>query len=265
MIAEGVHSVIDAVSQLMLIWGVHSSRQKADATRPFGYGRELYFWSFMVSLIMFVLGGCIAFYEGLQHFRNPELTGDGNWNYIVLGIALVFTSISLYSALKAFNRQRGDMPFWRAINHSKDPSTFITLLGDVGDVLGIIIAFAGISAGLLLHKPYYDGIASMAIGAMMIIISMVLVRESKSLLMGETPSRRHMKQVLALIEADPDVLKVKKHRSIYLSPEEILLQLNTVFKTDLTTVQITGAIKRITKAIQKKYPRIKQIVIEPVA
>lgn len=264
MLSEGIHSVIDAGSQLMLIWGVRSSRQKPDAERPFGYGRELYFWSFMVSLLMFVLGGCISFYQGFQHFRNPEIEGHPGWNYSVLAIAFVFTGISLYSALKVFNKQRDNMPFWEAINHSKDPSTFVTLLGDVGDVLGLIIAFAGILAGHILNRPYYDGIASMAIGAMMLMISMLLLRESKSLLMGETPSRRHMKKVVALIETDRDVIRVKKHRSIYLAPEEILLQLNTVFKTNLTTVQITDAIQRITKSIKKQYPRIKQIVIEPV-
>src|ERR1700761_6885340 len=122
MLSEGVHSVIDAISQLLLIWGVKTSTREADAARPFGYGKELYFWSFVVSLIIFLLGGCISVYEGYMRFVNPEMQGNPNWNYAILGIAFLFNAVSLVSALKAFNKQRGDMAFWEAITLSKDPS-----------------------------------------------------------------------------------------------------------------------------------------------
>jgi len=265
MIAEGIHSVIDAISQLLLLWGIKTSKRLPDEDRPFGYGKELYFWSFMVSLTIFILGGCISFYEGLMRLKRPEFNSNQNWNYIILSIAFVFTSISMFTALKAFNKQRGDMQFFKAIKESRDPSTFIVLLGDVGDLIGLIIAFVGVYLGQLLHDPYYDGIASMAIGAVMITISMLLVRESKSLLMGETTSRKTLRKVVALTEADIAVTKVKKHFSMYMAPEEVLLQLNTVFKDGLTTREITDAIERITKVIQAEFPRIKQIFIEPVA
>jgi cation diffusion facilitator family transporter len=265
MIAEGIHSVIDASSQLLLLWGIRTSKRQADEARPFGYGKELYFWSFVVSLVIFILGGCISFYEGLMRLKRPELNQDQNWNYIILGIAFVFTMISLVSARKAFNKQRGNTPFFEAVTRSKDPSTFIVLLGDVGDLIGLIIAFLGVFLGQLFNNPYYDGVASMAIGAVMIAISILLVRESKSLLMGEVPGRKTLRKVVALTEADIAVIKVKKHFSMYMAPEEILLQLNTVFKEGLTTHQITDAIERITKTIQVEFPRIKQIFIEPVA
>jgi len=265
MIAEGIHSVIDAISQLMLIWGVRRSRRLPDAERPFGYGKELYFWSFMVSLVIFILGGCISFYEGLMRLKRPEITGSPALTYSVLGIAFVFNMVSLYTALKAFNKQRGHVPFFKSVLESKDPPTFIVLLGDVGDLLGLIVAFVGVYLGRLLQNPYYDGIASMLIGLIMIAISLLLVRESKSLLMGESTSKKNMRKIVALVETDDAVIKVKKHFSTYMAPEEILMQLNTVFKPDLTTRQITDAIERITKAIQVEYPRIKQIFIEPVA
>jgi divalent metal cation (Fe/Co/Zn/Cd) transporter len=172
--------------------------------------------------------------------------------------------VSLVTALKAFNKQRGHTPFFEAITKSKDPSTFIVLLGDVGDLVGLIIAFLGVYLGHLFNNPYFDGIASMAIGAVMIAISLLLVRESKSLLMGETTSRKTLRKIVALTEADNAVIKVKKHFSMYMAPEEILLQLNTVFKDGLTTRQITDAIERITKIIQSEFPKIKQIFIEPV-
>lgn len=266
MIAEGVHSVIDAGSQLLLIWGVKTSRRAPDEARPFGYGKELYFWSFIVSLVIFILGGCISVYEGLTRLRMSDHFNENQiWDYIILAIAFVFTMVSLTSALRAFNKQRGNTPFFKAVTQSKDPSVFIVLLGDVGDVLGLSVAFFGIFLGHLFHNPHYDGIASIIIGAIMIVISMLLVRESKSLLMGETSSRKTLRRVVKLTEADAAISRVKKHFSMYMAPDEILLQLNAVFKPGLTTHQITDAIERITKAIQREFPKIKQIFIEPVA
>jgi len=264
MISEGIHSVIDAVSQVLLIWGIKNSARKADLSRPFGYGKELYFWSFIVSLMIFVLGGCVSVYQGIVRIQHPVLDGNEAWDYGVLGIAAVFTSISLYAAFKAFNKQRGRLSFWKAVKQTKDPSTIIVLLGDVGDIMGLIVAFLGVFLGHYYHNAYYDSIASILIGIILIAISGVLVRESKSLLLGESTSRKTLKKVIQLAQADEAVIKVKKHFSTYMSPEEVLLQLNTVFKDNLTTLQITDAIERITKTIQKDFPRIKQIFIEPV-
>jgi len=264
MVAEGIHSVIDTISQLLLIWGVKVSSRPADVSRPFGYGRELYFWSFIVSLIFFIVGGCVSLYEGIARYDHPEFAGTLAWNYGTLGIALVFTGISMYTVRKAFNAQRGRTSFWKAIKESKDPSTFITLMGDAGDIAGLFIAFCGITLSRILHNPHYDGMASILIGAMLICISLVLVRESKSLLMGEAGSRRALKRIVALAESDQAVIKIKKHLSMYLAPEEVILQLNTVFKDGLDTREITDAIERITHLLKKEFPRIKQIFIEPV-
>jgi cation diffusion facilitator family transporter len=264
MVSEGIHSIIDAVSQLLLIWGIKTSARKPDLSRPFGYGKELYFWSFIVSLMIFVLGGCLSVYQGVLRLEHPVLDNNQAWDYAVLAIAFVFTSISLHAATKEFNRQRGKVFFWRAIIQTRDPSTIIVLLGDVGDMLGLLVAFFGVFLGRLYHSPYYDAAASVLIGIILITISAVLVRESKSLLLGESTSRKTLRKVITLAQADEAVVKVKKHFSTYMSPEEVLLQLNTVFKDDLTTRQITDAIERITSAIQKDFPRFKQIFIEPV-
>jgi len=265
MMSEGIHSIIDAISQVLLLWGFRASRRLPDSTRPFGYGKELYFWSFIVSLIIFVVGGCISFYEGLIRLQRPGFEDGVMWNYAILGIAFIFNLISLISALKVFNAQRKDMPFWKAVVATKDPSTIIVILGDIGDLLGLFIAFLGVFLGRYFHDPYYDAVASMLIGIVLIVISGFLSRESKSLLMGETTSRSTLRQVIKLTEADETVVKVKKHFSMYMAPEEILLHMNTIFKKGLTTEQITDAIERITKLIQKEFPRMKQIFIEPVA
>ncbi|MDB5198638.1 MAG: cation transporter [Chitinophagaceae bacterium] len=263
MLSEGIHSVIDSVNQLLLLLGIKRSKKKPDAKRPFGYGRELYFWSFIVSLLLFSLGGCISFYEGIRRIKQPTVAEDQTWNYIVLGVSFVFTIITAMVTLKKFNKQRGELGFLEAIKESKDPALFIVLLGDVGDLIGLLIAFLGVYLGHLFHNPYYDGIASMAIGVFLIIISLLLVRESKSLLMGESMNKKTLRKIIALAQADPAIEKVKRHFSIYLAPEEVVLQLIAVFKKDLATEEITEAIKRIIKNIQENFPRIKQIFIEP--
>jgi cation diffusion facilitator family transporter len=264
MISEGVHSIIDTVNQILLLFGIKRSRKKADQKRPFGYGRELYFWSFIVSLLMFSIGGCISFYEGIRRLKRPDVVEDQTWNYVVLAVAFVFTVISLIASIRKFNKERGELGFWEAIEETKDPSLLTVLLGEIGDLVGLLIAFLGVLLGHVFRNPYYDGIASMVIGIVLIMISLLLVRESRSLLMGETPSRKTLRKIVALAEADPSVIKVKKHFSIYLAPEEIVLQLITTFKKDLTTEQITEAIKRISRGIKKEFPRFKQIFIEPM-
>lgn len=264
MISEGIHSIIDSINQVLLLLGIKKSKKRPDAKRPFGYGKELYFWSFIVSLLLFSTGGCISFYEGILRFKRTGEMEDQTWNYIVLVIAFVFTAISAVTTLKKFNKQRGQLEFWKAITQSKDPSVFIVLLGDLGDLIGLLIAFLGIYLGHLLHNPYYDGIASMIIGVFLIAISLLLVRESRSLLMGESASKKTLQEIVALTETDPSIIKVKKHFSMYMAPDEIILQLTAVFKKDLTTHDITRAIKRISKNIQEKFPTIRQIFIEPV-
>ena len=206
----------------------------------------------------------LSVYQGVLRLEHPVLDDNQAWDYAVLAIAFIFTSISLRAATKEFNRQRGKVFFWKAIIQTRDPSTIIVLLGDVGDMLGLLVAFFGVFLGRLYHSPYYDAAASVLIGIILITISAVLVRESKSLLLGESTSRKTLRKVIMLAQADEAVVKVKKHFSTYMSPEEVLLQLNTVFKDDLTTRQITDAIERITSAIQKDFPRFKQIFIEPV-
>ena len=263
MISEGIHSVIDLVNQLLLLIGIKKSKRKPDARRPFGYGKEVYFWSFVVSLLLFSVGGCVSFYEGILRFRRPISPGEVTWNYIVLAAAFIFISISMLVTLKKFNDQRGDLPFWRAVKNSKDPVVFITLLGDFGDLAGLIIAFLGVYLTHLLHNPYYDATASMTIGMLMIIISLLLVRESRSLLMGEAAGKDTLRAVVKLTQDDSAILKVKRHFSQYMSPEEIILQLSVIFKKGLTTDEITGAVKRIKENIQAKFPHIKQIFIEP--
>jgi cation diffusion facilitator family transporter len=264
MFSEGIHSVIDASSQILLIWGVRTSKKKADEKRPFGYGKELYFWSFVVSLIIFLLGGCISIFQGFLRMRRPAAEGSGLWNYIILGVAFVLTLISMLSASRAFKKQRGEIPFWQAVIGTKDPTTPIVLLSDYGDLSGIVIAFFGVFLGHTFKNPIYDGLSSIVIGLILTLISGLLIRESKSLLVGEIPSKNKLAEALQIAGADPDVIKIKKHFSTVMAPDYLILIMKTVFKDGLTTSQLTKVIERITHNIQEECPTIQQIFMEPV-
>jgi cation diffusion facilitator family transporter len=263
MVSEGIHSVIDATSQLLLLLGMKKSKKRADQRRPFGYGKELFFWSFIVSLIIFIVGGCVSFYEGVIRLKEPPSTGSPTINYIVLGVSFAFICVPAVTALRSFNKERGKRSFWKAFRESRNPSVFITLLSDIGDLIGILIAFTGVYLSHRFQDPVYDGVASMLIGVVLIVISIMLVMESKSLLMGESIGRKTVKQVITLAETDIAVSKVKKHFSIYMAPEEVVLQMIIVFKKDRTAHEITESIHRLNEGIKKEFPRIKQLFIEP--
>ncbi|GAB3919146.1 cation diffusion facilitator family transporter [Larkinella terrae] len=265
MISEGIHSLVDTLNELLLLLGVSRSQRPPDEKRPFGYGREQYFWSYVVALLIFAIGGGVSFYEGVTHIQHPELIKDPFWNYIVLGVAFVLDGYSLITAWRAFNVQRGNQSFWAAIKDSKDSATFTVLFEDASDVLGLIIAFLGVILGHELNNPYFDGLASILIGLLLVSVSVVLARESKSLLMGEGVDHETSQQLMALTESDPAVLKALKIATIYLGPEEITLVQGVVFQADLTTDAINQAIVRIHQSIQQKFPAIKHAYMQPVA
>lgn len=265
MISEGIHSVVDTGNEVLLLLGLHRSKKPPDAQRPFGYGKELYFWSFVVSILIFAVGAGISFYEGIMHVMHPSMLSKLLWNYIVLGAALLFDGTSFIIALKNFNQQRGDQAFWAAVKRSKDPASFVVLLEDAADVLGLLVAFAGVWLGHYFQNPYFDGIASILIGCILTGISVVLARESHSLLMGESASSAVLKEVVQLASNEPEVITVGPPLSMYLGPEEIVLVLNAVLKPELTTEAILAVSERIKNKIQKGYPLFKQIIIQPTS
>jgi len=265
MISEGIHSLVDTTNEVLLLLGIHKSKKPADAKRPFGYGKELYFWAFIVSILIFGVGGGISLYEGIVHLQHPEIISNPKWNYIVLSVAFVFDGISFITALREFNRQRGKTPFWQAVRQSKDPSTFVVLFEDAADLLGLTVAFLGVFLGHYFQNPVFDGIASIIIGLILMGISGMLAKESRSLLMGESADPDILSEVTRLTEKDPTVNKVIRPLSMYLAPEEIILILTVAFRKEVNSAEVTRAIITIREAIQAKFPAIKQIFIEPEA
>ncbi|HEY0897233.1 MAG TPA: cation diffusion facilitator family transporter [Sphingobacteriaceae bacterium] len=265
MISEGIHSVVDAGNEVLLLYGLKRSKKPASEKRPFGYGKELYFWAFIVSVLIFAVGGGISFYEGVTHLQHPEVVRDPKWNYIVLGFAFVFDGISFITAIREFNRQRGPIPFWKAVRVSKDPSTFVVLFEDAADVLGLIVAFLGIYLGHLYQNPLFDGAASMIIGVILTSISILLARESRSLLMGESADPKLLGQVAALVNGDPAICQIRHALSTYMGPEELLILLKVQFSEELTSAEMVTAIRRLRNSVKKDIPSVKQLYIEPAA
>jgi cation diffusion facilitator family transporter len=264
MASEGVHSLVDTSNEVLLLLGMRLSQKPPDELRPFGYGKELYFWAFVVSLLFFALGGVVSIYEGIRHLEDPAPIKNPVWNYIVLGIAFVFDGISLLTALREFNRQRGEMPFWQAVKSSKDPSTFVVLFEDAADVIGICIAFTGILLSRLLNNPFMDAIASILIGILLTMVAILLVRESRSLLMGETVTAKEREQVKAWLECQASVDEVCSQQSMYLGPEEVILILRISFASGLTDQEIPATIASLRKQIKESYPHYRHLYIEPV-
>ncbi|WP_221392642.1 cation diffusion facilitator family transporter [Dyadobacter sp. NIV53] len=263
MISEGIHSLVDTINQLLLLYGLKRSKKPADKLRPFGYGKELYFWSFIVSILIFGLGGGISIYEGIDHFIHPEPLGDPTWNYVVLGFSILLEGWSLFVAIKEFDKVRNGLTWWNAIVKSKDPSSFLVLFEDGAAVLGLLIVSVFMLIGHNFDMAYLDGVASVLVGLLLVFVSAILARESRSLLMGEGLTPETQNRIKAIAEKDKGVIGVLNILSTYQSPEEVLLMLICVFEPDNDTEDITDSIVRIKTNIQQEFPLIRYIIIQP--
>jgi cation diffusion facilitator family transporter len=263
MISEGIHSLVDTVNQLLLLYGLKRSKKPADALRPFGYGKELYFYSFIVSILIFGLGGGLSIYQGIIHIIHPEPNGDPTWNYVVLALSIVFEGTSLVIAAKEFNAVRGKDSWWNAIVKSKDPSNFLVLFEDGAAVLGLFIVLICMIAGHHYQIPELDGLASLLVGLLLVAVSVILARESRSLLMGEGISDMSKEKITLIINADPAVESTLKIVSTYQSPEEVILLLIVTFKAELTTEDINEAIERMRCKIKAEFKLVRFVIIEP--
>lgn len=263
MISEGIHSTVDTTNQLLLLYGLRRSRKPADEAHPFGYGKELYFWSFIVSILIFALGGIVSIYQGIMHILEPEVMKDPFWNYVVLILSLVFEGTSLYIAVKEFNKTRNGIGWWDAIIRSKDPASFLVVFEDGAAVAGLLMVMAMMGISYYFHIPELDGVASVIVGLILVIVSIILGRESRSLLMGEGIAPETREKIAKLAEKDEAVLRTKTILSTYQSPEEVVLMLIVYFKDDLDTEAITCAIHRIREHIKQAFPLVRFVVIQP--
>ena len=263
MVSEGIHSLVDTGNGGLLLFGIHKSKQPADATHPFGYGKELYFWSLIVAVLIFGVGGGISIYEGIAHLLHPRPLEDPFWSYLVLGFAAVFEGFVFVVAFRAFQALKGeDESIWQAIKSSKDPTTFTVLFEDAAAMLGLIFAFVGIFLAHQFENPYLDGVASVCIGLLLAAVAVVLAYESKGLLVGEGTDPQTLEKIRKLAEADPGVKKMLMPLTMHFGPDTVLLTVDIEFHKRLSATEVEEAVDRLDKSIRTQYPNIKHIYIQ---
>ena len=262
MLSEGIHSVVDTGNELLLLLGLRLSKKPADDSHPFGYGQELYFWTLIVALFIFAIGGGMSIYEGIDHIQHPEPLTDPRWNYVVLGLAVIFEGYSWNIALQEFLADKQEESFWTAIRASKDPTIFTILFEDTAALVGLLVAFIGVFSGHLFNNVYLDGVASITIGVILCGVAILLAAESKGLLIGEGAKPETVASIREVTNNDPAVDKVIKVLTLHFGPQEILLNLEIEFIDDLETEELAIVIERLEKAIATQHPEIKNIFIE---
>jgi len=265
MLSEAVHSVVDTGDQAVLLYGMHRAARAPDDTHPLGYGRELYFWSFIVALLIFTIGAGVTLYEGFHHIRHPHPIENPVVNYVVLGLSMVFEGATWFIAWREFSKSTGDLRVLDAVRQSKDPPVFIVLFEDTAALIGLLIALAGTFAAQYFDAPIVDGIASIGIGILLAGVAFLLARESKGLLIGEPASRQIRDCILASASPISGIERASLLFTVHLSPDQIVAALSVDFKDTLTAPEIEQKVTELERAIRSKIPDVLAVFIKPQA
>jgi cation diffusion facilitator family transporter len=263
MLSEGVHSLVDTGNELLLLYGLRQATKPADDHHPLGYGRELYFWTFIVAILIFALGAGVSLYEGISHVREPVHMESPTLNYVVLGLSVIFEAGSWWVALKEFRRSKGSLGYFRAVRESKDPTTFTVLFEDTAALLGLVMALVGISAAHGLGMPELDGVASIGIGLVLAATALVLARETKGLLIGEAARPGVQNSILNIVQADPLVERANGVLTVHLAPQQVVAALSIDFEDDLSTADIETCVTRLESRVREKHPEVTMLLVKP--
>ena len=263
MLSEAIHSLVDTLNQVLLLYGMHRATQPPDDLHPLGFGRELYFWSFIVALLMFTIGAGVTLLEGIMHIRNPENIVDPMVNYVVLGVSALFEGATLAFAVREFRRAKGGLGYFEAFRRSKDPPSFIVLFEDSAALMGLAIAFIGTLLADRLAMPVLDGVASIGISLLLSMTAVALARESKELLIGEAASPRVRQSIVDIACGQPNIEKANLFFTVHLSPDQIVVALSVEFKDKLTTTEIEETVVALEHAIHDKHHDIIAVFVKP--
>ncbi|MFV5403844.1 cation diffusion facilitator family transporter [Acinetobacter sp. 228] len=263
MLSEAVHSVVDTLNEILLLYGMKKAKKPGDVKHPFGYGRELYFWAFIVALLVFALGAIVSILQGIYHIIQPEEMQNPMINYIVLGIAILCEGFSWLVALKTFRKQKGNMGYFEAFRRSKDPTTFTVLFEDTAALIGLVIALVGIFLAHQLNIPELDGVASILIGVVLAVSAWFLARETKGLLLGETADPKLRENVLNIAQQDAAVFSANGVLTEQMGAHQVIASLSLEFKDDLTSDQIEACVNRIETQIKQLHPEIIALFVKP--
>ena len=263
MLTEGVHSVVDSTNQLLLLWGRKAARRPADDLHPFGYGRELYFWSFVVAVMVFALGAGVSIYEGIIHMANPEHAVSPFIAYGVLAIAFVLEGGSTLEAFKEFRAAKGSLGWIEAVRRSKDPPGFIVLLENGAAMAGIVVAAIGLGISQVTHDPRYDGAASVVIGVILGVTALVLAYESKALLIGEAADPELVSGLRAMVEGSRGVTGVGEVLTVHSAPDQVMAMLSVDFDDGIGARDVERIVCEIEAEAEARYPIVRRLYIRP--
>ena len=262
MFSEGVHSVVDSGNQLLLLYGVKRSKKSADKLHPFGYGKELYFWSFVVAILIFGLGAGICFYEGIHKISSPQSVTNPIINYTVLGLAIIIEGWTCWVAATEFKKSKGDLGWVKAIRKSKDPALFTVLFEDTAALLGLLVALIALSLSEYLNLPVLDAVASLIISFILAVTAGLLAFECKGLLTGEGAGEEVLKGINQIIDESQGIKHVNEVLTLHLGPEDILLNVSLDFEDDLSSGEVEEAISALESRIKQMFPEIRRVFIE---
>ena len=264
MLTEGIHSLVDTCNQGLLLYGRHRADLPPDERHPLGHGRELYFWAFVVALLIFTTGAGASVYEGIVHIRHPE-TIEKPWiNFLVLGLAFVFESASLFVAIREFRQTKDPAAgWWRALRDSKDPAVFVVLMEDSAALAGLVIAAIFIGLAVATGNPLWDGLGSIVIGALLIGVAILLAVESKKLLIGERARPELQRYLSEVAKSTPGVCLVNEVITVHMAPEDVIATLSLDFEDDLPLSEVEKAADAIESAVKARYPEVRRLFIRP--
>jgi len=262
MLSEGIHSLVDTGNQVLLLHGLKQAKKPADEHFPFGHGKEVYFWSFIVAILIFALGGGISIYEGILHIRHPVPITNPMINYVVLGLAMLFEGAAWLFAFREFSRVKGKHGYIEAVQRAKDPSIFVVLFEDSAAMLGLVVAFAGIALAQWTGYLYFDGAASIIIGLILVGTAIWLAYETKGLLIGESANRHVIDGIRSILKAHTSTEHVNEVLTMHMGPDFVLANISVDFQDQLSAEEIEVAVAEMDQRIKNKYPQIKRVFIE---
>ena len=266
MISEGIHSIVDSGNGVLVLFGMNRSKKEPDYLHPFGYGKELYFWTLVVALLIFLLGGGISLYKGVNScidvYHGNHVLGDTTLNYIVLLAAMLIEGTSLVVAVKQFNQARGEVGPMRFIRDTKDPSLYTVVLEDSAAELGLIVALISTALSQITGNLYFDGVASIVIGLLLCCVSIVLLRETKGLLVGEGMMHQSLDEIRDIVEADSRVVSCGRILTMYMGPQSLLIAIDATFKNTISAHDVLLAVDEIERSILQRWPQTTRVFIE---
>lgn len=262
MLSEGIHSAVDTGNQVLLLYGLKRSQKPPDEDFPFGYGKEIYFWSFVVAILIFAVGAGVSIYEGIHRLRAPTSMQNVYINYIVLGLAMLFEGGAWLFAFKEFRRSKGPWGYLEAVRRGKDPSLFVVLFEDSAAMLGLLVALIGIMLVQLTGIPYFDGIASIFIGVILGATAIWLAYETKGLLIGESANQPVVKGIRSIVRDSLHIHHVNEILTMHMGPEFILVNISADFVDTANANDIEATIADMDARIKARYPDVKRVFVE---